>query len=255
MRRRAWLVSVMLVAAAGGCGDGDEAEDSAPGGASPAAGHREASAADSTVRDSAASYDPRQTQVFRCTAPSGESFRFEVRPRDGRVELWLPGRFDRRTVVLGRVRAASGARYEGRGVVFWNRGDEALLGAGGREFRGCTMDRGGWVWAAARRRGVDFRASGNEPGWYLELSRGDSLRLEYDYGEDELTVATPDPSGEPSGGGVRYRAETGEHVLTVTIADEPCTAMSGTGFPKTVTVDLDGTSYRGCGRWLDVDGG
>lgn len=250
-RRTGWLVSAMLLAVTGGCGGGEDAGSDAPARETSADGYRGAPAADSTARDTAETYDPRQTQVFRCTAPSGATFRFEVRPRDGRVELWLPARFDRRTVDLEPVRAASGARYEGNDVAYWNRGGEALLRVEGEEFRGCTVDRGGRVWAAARRRGVDFRASGNEPGWYLELSREDSLHLVYDYGEGELTVPTPEPAGGTTGERLRYRAETAEHVLTVTIDEDPCTAMSGTEFPKTVTVDLDGTSYGGCGRWLD----
>lgn len=253
MKGEGWLVPVILVAATGGCGGGgDGTGDSAPApNSAPSVVHREASAANSVAHDAADTYDPRRTKVFRCTDTAGATFRFEVRPRDGRVELWLPERFDRRTVEAGQVRAVSGARYEADDVLFWSRDDEALLRVGGRKYRGCTMDRGGWVWAAARRRGVEFRASGNEPGWYLELSRGDSLHLEYDYGERQLTVATPEPVADSAGDRRLIRFETSDPVLGVTIRDEPCTAMSGIEFPNTVTVDVGGTSFRGCGRWLD----
>ncbi|MDP2496400.1 MAG: MliC family protein [Candidatus Palauibacterales bacterium] len=250
MRRVAWLVPAILVAATGGCG-GDDARGGAPVRDSSSAGVRGASPTETIVRDTAETYDPRRTKVYRCIDTAGVAFRFEVRPRDGRVELWLPERFDRRTVELGQVRAASGARYEGDDAVFWSRGDEALLRVGPREYRGCTMDRGGWVWAAARRRGVEFRASGNEPGWYLELTRGDSLHLVYDYGEGELTVATPELVFQNSGDVRSVRFKTSDSTLQVTIDDKSCVAMSGTEFPTTVTVDVDGTSYRGCGRWLD----
>ena len=48
-----------------------------------------------------------------------------------------------------------------------------------------------------------------------------------------------------------YHAETEAHDLTVTITDEPCTdAMSGERFEAAVTVELDGETYRGCGRSL-----
>lgn len=251
MKGATWIVPMLLVAVTGGCGGGDGAGDSAPARDSSAAGYREASAEDPSVSDSAETYDPRETKVFRCTDTASTTFRFEAWPRDERMELWLPERFDRRTVELGQVPSASGSRYEGDDVLFWSRGDEALLRVGGREYRGCTMDRGGWVWAAARRRGVEFRASGNEPGWYLELSRGDSLHMEYDYGEHQLTVATPDPVVDSAGDRRLIRFETSESALRVTIVDESCVAMSGTAFPATVTVDVDGTSYRGCGRWLD----
>jgi len=241
------LVAVACVLLACGGGSG---EDAPSGGDAPPVESGTA-AEEAPVRDTAEAYDPRSTRVFRCTESSGETFRFEARPRDGRVELWLPGRFERRTAVLEQVRAASGARYEGDGVLFWNRGDEALLRVDDEEYRGCTLDRGGWVWAEARRRGVDFRASGNEPGWYLELGRADSLHLVYDYGEGELTVPTLEPAKEEPGDRIVYRSETPEPDLRVTIETEPCVDMAGTEYPRTVTVELDGKRYRGCGRWLD----
>lgn len=246
---------LMLLAGAfvlGGCGGTDAPDGGASLRDTSSSSPREPETAKTSVHDdSAATSDPREIRVFRCTDPSGTPFRVEVRPTDGGIELWLPGRFGSRTYGLERVRAASGETYEGSGIVFRDRGDEADLVVDGEEYRGCTQDLGGWVWAAARRRGVDFRASGDEPGWYMELTRGDSLHLVYDYGEGELTVATPEPTGATAGGPVRYRAETAERDLTIVIEDEPCVAMSGTEFPKAVTVRLDGTSYRGCGRWLD----
>ena len=240
------LVAIACVLMA--CGDGP-GEDAAPEREAPPAESR--TAADTPTRDSAEAHGLRSTLVFRCAASSGETFRFEAWPRDGRVELWLPGRFERRTVALEQVRAASGARYEREGVLFWNRGDEALLRVDDEEYRGCTLDRGGRVWAEARRRGVDFRASGNEPGWYLELRRGDSLHLVYDYGEGELTVAAPQPEVQREQERVVYESQTPERDLRLTIEAEPCVDMAGTEYPKTVTVELDGKRYRGCGRWLD----
>ena len=252
---RRWPAAAAVLAAAAlvACADGgrDSVATRTDSSATPEAAERASSGPEAGARDSVDTYDPRRTDVFRCSDASGQTFRFEVRPRDGRVDLWLPGRFGERTVGLDRVRAASGARYEGNDVLYWNRGDEALLRVGEEEFRGCTMDRGGWVWAAARRRGVDFRASGNEPGWYLELSRGDSLHLEYDYGERRLTVATPEVVVEGMGDVRKVRFGTSDSALRLTIEEEPCVAVSGTEFPKTVTVDVGGTSYQGCGRWLD----
>jgi membrane-bound inhibitor of C-type lysozyme len=49
------------------------------------------------------------------------------------LELKLSGR----THVLERQRTASGARYVGDDIDFWNRGDEAMLTIDGREYR-CT---------------------------------------------------------------------------------------------------------------------
>jgi membrane-bound inhibitor of C-type lysozyme len=51
----------------------------------------------------------------------------------------LPARFGRSDLVLGQVRAASGAKYEGDGVVVWTKGDEALLEVDGATYPGCRL--------------------------------------------------------------------------------------------------------------------
>ena len=101
----------------------------------------------------------------------------------------------------------------------------------------------------ARQSGVDFRAVGQEPGWHLEIRDSERIRFVYAYGEQEAVTPAPEPTR--SGDRTVYRVETEAHDLTVTIVDEPCTdAMSGEAFEASVTVELDGETYRGCGRSL-----
>jgi putative lipoprotein len=104
-------------------------------------------------------------------------------------------------------------------------------------------------WQDARERGVDFRALGQEPGWFLEIDDGRSMRLVYDYAEREATRPGPTPTIEQ--GKTTYAAATGSHRLIVVIDDRPCQdVMSGEPFPSTVTVTIDGRELRGCGRSL-----
>lgn len=56
-----------------------------------------------------------------------------VRYESGEVAIWLPGRY----TVLSQVRTASGVRYEGDGILFWNKGDEALLEVDGVRYQNC----------------------------------------------------------------------------------------------------------------------
>jgi uncharacterized lipoprotein YbaY/uncharacterized membrane protein len=101
----------------------------------------------------------------------------------------------------------------------------------------------------ARQSRVDFRAVGQEPGWHLEIREGERIRFVYAYGEQEAVTPAPEPTR--SGDRTVYRAETEAHDLTVTIVDEPCVdTMSGEAFEASVTVELDGETYRGCGRSL-----
>jgi predicted AlkP superfamily pyrophosphatase or phosphodiesterase/heat shock protein HslJ/uncharacterized membrane protein len=88
---------------------------------------------------------------------------------------------------------------------------------------------------------VLFRATGNEPGWLLEI-REAVITLAADYGERRLTVPTPAPEVGP---GRRRYASQG---LAVTILETLCVdGMSGRPNPQTVTVLFDGRELRGCG--------
>ena len=60
-----------------------------------------------------------------------------VRFGHGEIRLYLPGR----NVVLAQVRSGSGARYEGEGVLFWNKGAEASLEVDGVRYGGCLRQR------------------------------------------------------------------------------------------------------------------
>jgi putative lipoprotein len=103
-------------------------------------------------------------------------------------------------------------------------------------------------WEAARERGVDFRAVGQEPGWWLEIS-GRDLELAVDYGERRLTLR--EPKRELEGGRRVYRGTADGHAVEVGLEKRRCEdAMSGEAFTTTVTVELDGETYRGCGRTL-----
>ena len=90
-----------------------------------------------------------------------------------------------------------------------------------------------------------FRATGNEPGWRLDIGT-DQMILLTNFGQTRIVV--PTPIAEPVNGTRKYRARTQDHELTVTMADRPCTdSMSGMPYPNTVRVVLDGGELTGCG--------
>lgn len=190
-----------------------------------------------------------RTAIFECEDAEGGDFSFTIRTGPGEIALWLPERFGSRYLVLGQTRTASGVRYEGDGVVVWNKGDEALLEVDGQAFEGCTENPMRAPWEEARRRGVTFRAIGQEPGWHLEIGENRHLRFVYDYGERE--VEAPASSAEAVIGRITYHASADGQELTVTVTELPCTdTMSGEAFERTVTVEFGGQTYRGCGRDL-----
>ena len=188
--------------------------------------------------------DPRpmsQTLVYECTG-----IEVIARVGPGEMALWLPDRY----LVLSQVRAASGTRYVEGDVTFWIKGEELLLVVGSERYKDCALNRLRAPWEDARRRGVDFRASGNEPGWTLEIKDGRQLLYVGDYGARRLLLENPDRRADESG--FVYRASAGDDRIEVRVSHAPCIdSMKGTPFPATVEVQLNGKYYQGCGMALD----
>lgn len=163
----------------------------------------------------------------------------------GEMALWLPGRY----VILSRVRSASGVKYREGDIQFWTHGEEASLTIGDDHYGSCRLLPGQVPWEDARRRGVDFRAAGNEPDWYLEIQRGRQLLF---VGNDaETRITTPEFAGQLEGPVRVYTATTETGSLRVEIEDRPCfDSVSGQNLAARVLVAIDGRVYRGCGRDL-----
>tara|TARA_R110002110_G_scaffold406421_1_gene626376 strand:- start:191935 stop:192618 length:684 start_codon:yes stop_codon:yes gene_type:complete len=193
------------------------------------------------VNERAAVRQVPSTMVYECTG-----YEFVTRTGPGEIAVWLNDRY----VVLPQVRAASGVKYEDSGVTFWTKGSDAMLTIDGQNFGDCREMPARVPWEDARRRGVDFRGTGNEPGWYLEVQQGRQILFVGDYGNTR--VATPDP-GATSDNDVReYHAITEANDLHVVIVEQPCVdTMQGDTFPNRVVVTLNGKSVEGCGKDLD----
>lgn len=107
------------------------------------------------------------------------------------------------------------------------------------------------VWAQARQQGVDFRATGNEPGWVLEIRDGESIVLVADYGSSRYEIARPETAVDPLSGGRVIRSAGSPAGFEVILIDQTCSDdMSGELFPTTVLLKLDEQQLRGCGRPL-----
>ena len=106
------------------------------------------------------------------------------------------------------------------------------------------------TWQEARRRGVQFRAIGQEPGWLIEVT-ADSLQVEWNYGQQVASGGRIETDGSPSSGGIHYRAKTDQGSVQVEAVERRCVdPMNGDAFPLTVTVRLATDTLSGCGRLL-----
>jgi len=184
-----------------------------------------------------------QTYVYECN----ENYSFVARIEVEKAWLFLP----KKTVPLSHVPSASGAKYSDGQITFWSKGDEAFIEDGQETHRNCRNNRARAIWEHAKLGGVDFRAVGNEPGWYLELKKGGNSVFVADYGQRRFEFAAPAPMIDQQGRVATYRVQANEHELIIVLQGQRCRdSMSGEPFETTVTVILDDREYRGCGRPL-----
>ena len=98
---------------------------------------------------------------------------------------------------------------------------------------------------AADAAGETFRAQGNEPFWSLHRS-AEAIVFKTMDGAAVTVAPVPEPASE--GKADVYQASVENETFVLTVEDTVCTdTMSGTPFPKTVTVQFGPDSYSGCG--------
>jgi uncharacterized membrane protein len=116
--------------------------------------------------------------------------------------------------------------------------------------RECVNNRRHAIWEHAKLNGAHFRATGNEPGWNMEIY-SDSIKLVLDYGASTERFATPAPIEDATAHRTTYESVNDSHRLTVTLEGGGCSdTMSGEEFEVSVTVTLGERVLRGCGRAL-----
>lgn len=147
-------------------------------------------------------------------------------------------RVDGETIDLHPAVAASGARFEAKGdpgTFFWSKGNTALVGLQGELLPECVP--------AVPAEPEPFSASGNEPGWTLQLNGG-QIRLSLDYGTREIETALPPPQQDD--GATRYVLPDAD--ITVTVREQLCRDdMTGMPHPASVVVETDERRLQGCG--------
>ncbi len=184
-------------------------------------------------------------QAVQCRGTEGNVVTFRALVRPDSLALRLPAAFGGDTRLLASARAASGAKYEGDGVMVWSKGGSTTVEVDDRRLENCTL--------APQTEQKDehppdlqFRAVGQEPGWIVEVT-DDSLRFAWAYAQREVTTSqfVTDTDDER----MLYGAHTDRGPLRVVARPQYCTdPMSGRLFSHTVTVTLAGDTHTGCGH-------
>ena len=184
-----------------------------------------------------------RTYVYECD----NGYRFVARHQNQKVWLFLP----EKTISLPQVPSGSGAKYRENQIIYWSKGDEALLEFENVKYLKCKNNHTVAIWEDAKFRGVDFRAVGNEPGWNLEIIKSEKIVFFGNYGQERFEFIATDPSVDQKTRTTVYSAQTEEHEIAVRIVGRSCRdTMSGEAFETTVTVILDAKKYHGCGKAL-----
>lgn len=190
-----------------------------------------------------ANAEVQRTFVYECDG----NISFTARTNSSTVWLFLR----EHSLQLARVASASGEKYASGTTGFSIDGQDAVLKNKEGPPISCRNNREQAVWEHAKLNGVDFRATGNEPGWHLEITLGQSMVLVTDYGSSSYRFDTPEPILDQSSRTSIYTTQRGKHRITVNLQGKPCIdSMSGRRYEVSATVQLDQQRYRGCGRAL-----
>ncbi len=143
------------------------------------------------------------------------------------------------TFDLRPVRSASGARYEAIGdpsTSLWSKGDRATVVVRGQPWPECVP---------RRAPKLPYRATGNEPGWRLDIT-AHTMTLLAD--NARMHIEAPTPVVESGDGFTRFRAPAAGVGLVATIFERRCIdSMTGMPYPDVVTVVFAGRTLNGCG--------
>lgn len=147
-------------------------------------------------------------------------------------------------IILQPTPSPSGRLYANGDIAILTRNAEATLDWFG-EALACKRLPDPWKNTGAG--GIDFRAVGQEPGWFVEIDDERQIHLVYDYAERELTTRAPSKTIEADR--TVFTGQAGDQVVTVAIQEKRCAdVMSGEPYPYTVTVTVDDRELQGCGR-------
>jgi heat shock protein HslJ/uncharacterized lipoprotein YbaY len=145
------------------------------------------------------------------------------------------------TYALREARTSAGTRYvstDNPNTALWNESDQTRVKLKGRTLPVCA--------SAADENAASMRATGNEPGWRLELG---AATLSFATAEGNRSIEAPTPLPRViSPDQRRYSARIGSRDMTIDIAERVCVdSMTGMPHPQAVRIRFSGKTYSGCG--------
>ncbi len=183
-----------------------------------------------------------KTFVYECQ--DNKHFIIQMQ-KDNKVWLFT----DKLSLSLQKVHSESGLKYEKEGISYFVKGYTAFLETADTKYTHCTNNHYKAIWEDAKLRGNDFRAIGNEPGWYLEIvEEGTKTLLVTEYGKERYELHLPKPFISQKTRTTRYRIKG---FIDILIEGKKCSdSISNKVFESTVSIKLHDKTYKGCGKSL-----
>lgn len=100
-----------------------------------------------------------------------------------------------------------------------------------------------------RELGASHWAVGNEPGWSLAIIPHKKIIYTGNYGENVIEFPAAQAEKGDNDASI-FTSSTGSHTLTAKFDNTVCTDDGDKKHPFTVTLTVDGKTYRGCGQPL-----
>jgi putative lipoprotein len=199
---------------------------------------------DSNAQENAPPQTQRTTFAYECE--DGSYVVAQLRPESDDVFLFLPSE----SLRLPQVPSGSGARYSDGTVTFWTEGREALVGPESGELVSCRENRRRSIIEDAKLRGNDFWATGNEPGWTLEIGPQTTVFVT-NYGQERYEFPTPEAVVDGEARSTIYRGSADGADIVIRILGQPCQdSMADESYESTVEIRVDGNPLNGCGMAL-----
>ena len=178
------------------------------------------------------------TRAYHCE----DGYRFVARFEPERVWLFLSSSSGDQTLSLPQIPSTSGVYFTDGSATFRKKDGQASTDAPGESHHRCVNQPAAVPWEEARLRGVDFRATGQDPSWTLEIDEGSGIV----FGDGQSRSTFPAARAQ----GNVIEASSGGRSIKIEWTVGECTDPGGERSDRLVRVTLDGRGYQGCGRRL-----